>query len=167
MAAVDIIISSLAELLSAGADGSDLITVVDSSEVGDARNKKMTLSEMVLFVAENITLDPAKYAPNVEVETGTIRVLTAADDGKLIYFSNAGAITVSVPTGMAKDWSVSLFRGVGAGVLTVQGDGTVVIEGPGASSTATTFDVGEGEPATVVEALGIGAGKALVFGGVS
>ncbi len=56
---------------------------------------------------------------------------TAADNGKLLYFSNAGLITATIPIGLPVGWQVLVWRGVGAGEITFVSDGT--LEGDGFS----------------------------------
>lgn len=54
-------ISDMVALTAAEADESDLIEVVDMSETGDARNKKMALGELVAFLRAQLALDEQFY----------------------------------------------------------------------------------------------------------
>lgn len=105
--------------------------------------------------------------PTVEEESGTSRALDEDDDGKVIRFINAGAISVTVPTLMPKGWSVTIDRALGAGAVTIAGDGTVVMEGEKGSATSTTFVVADGGIAGVMEMTGSSPGLAKVYGSVS
>lgn len=61
----------------------------------------------------------------VVTESTTSRTLTAADNGKVIQFTNGSAKTVTVNTGLADNFSVTMIQ-VGAGAITFAGTGTIV-----------------------------------------
>jgi hypothetical protein len=62
-------------------------------------------------------------------KTGTSYEIVTTDNGTIIPFSNAGAITVNIPTGLPDYTSVTILRLSGAGVITFTSDGT--LEGAG------------------------------------
>lgn len=62
---------------------------------------------------------------SINNQTGTAYTLTAADNGKFIRLTNAGAITLTVPTGLPIGFSCWLEQG-GAGLVTVTPSGTTI-----------------------------------------
>lgn len=67
-------------------------------------------------------------AEDVITDTSTVRVLTAGDSGKLIVFTNASPITVTVNAGVLAALSSTYFRQSGAGQVSVVAGVGVVIE---------------------------------------
>lgn len=67
----------------------------------------------------------SRYSIHTEEVTGTSRSLTAADNGKQLIFSNASAITVTVPTGLPVGFNVMLVQG-STGQITVSGSGVTL-----------------------------------------
>ena len=66
-----------------------------------------------------------KQAANVIQDDSTARVLSADDSGAFLYFTNAGAITLTVPAGLGKGFEVGIVQG-GAGQVTPTSDGTTI-----------------------------------------
>lgn len=100
--------------------------------------------------------------PTVDTQTGTTYTVVAGDDGKVIRFTNAGTVTVTLPAGLSAGTLVHLvFEGAGGGV--VQGDGTSTVTGGGtvdedgeASCLVTstdTWDVQTTTPTVTTEAV--------------
>ncbi|MFN7929884.1 MAG: hypothetical protein U0Y68_18450 [Blastocatellia bacterium] len=62
---------------------------------------------------------------NVNAQTGTTYTLQASDNGKVVTLSNAGAITVTVPSGLGAGFNVLLVQ-IGAGQVTVSPSSTTI-----------------------------------------
>jgi hypothetical protein len=60
----------------------------------------------------------------VEARSGTAITLTSADSGKILRTTEASAITVTIPTGLAANFSVMIIQG-GAGAITFSGGSTI------------------------------------------
>lgn len=60
----------------------------------------------------------AGYKANRNEQTGTTYTLVAADTGKVVELTNAGAITLTVPNSLAEGFSCTILQG-GAGQVTV------------------------------------------------
>ena len=77
----------------------------------------------------------------INAQTGTIYTLVLADAGQLVTLTNAGAITLTVPTNASVAFlvgsKVELLCG-GAGAVTITPAGGVTINSPGAVLTMTT-----------------------------
>lgn len=56
------------------------------------------------------------YIPVIEDDT-VARTLKAGDSGAILYFTNAGAITLTVPAGLGRGFEVGIVQG-GAGQIT-------------------------------------------------
>lgn len=69
-------------------------------------------------------------------QTGTTYSLVAGDVNKLVTLSNASAITLTVPNGIFSAGQVINVQAIGAGQVTIQGDGTTVLTSTGATATA-------------------------------
>lgn len=142
-------ISSLTAL--AGADvvpATDLIPVVDMSEAGTARNKKMTFAELILALGEDI-------------EDRVAGLMTAGTNVTLTYDDGAGTLTIDVAapgSGDITDFNeavddrvaallqegtnVTLTYNDGAGTLTIDAAG-----GGGSVSFATAAEIRTGTEA--------------------
>jgi hypothetical protein len=70
----------------------------------------------------------------VNAQTGTSYTLQASDAGKIVTFDNGSAVTVTVPTTLAAGFQCKLIQ-LGAGLVTVQGDGTMVVNTESAALT--------------------------------
>lgn len=58
-------------------------------------------------------------------QTGTTYTLLASDNGKLLTFNNAGAITVTVPAGLGDEFECDMIQ-LGAGAFTLSPSSTTV-----------------------------------------
>lgn len=65
--------------------------------------------------------------PTINVQTGTSYTLLSTDNGNIITFNNAAAITLTVPAGLGSGYSVLIVQ-LGAGKITVAGSGTTIIQ---------------------------------------
>lgn len=62
---------------------------------------------------------------NVNAQTGTSYTLVASDNGKVVTLSNAGSITLTVPSGLGAGFSCTLIQ-IGAGQVTVAASSTTI-----------------------------------------
>lgn len=63
----------------------------------------------------------------IVTDATTSRVLSASDNGKVIYFTSASAVTITTATGLGAGFSCSFIQG-GAGQLTIsQGSSTTLV----------------------------------------
>lgn len=67
----------------------------------------------------------------LNAQTGTTYTLVAADVNKLVTLSNAAAITVTIPNGVFTTGQEINLQQIGAGQVTIQGDGTTTFTGTG------------------------------------
>ncbi len=138
-------ISSLTAMTAAQVDDTvDLITVVDMSETGAARNKKMTFDEA-----------STALAPDTIDEIGNVDAAAPTDGQVLTYESSAGTWMPQTPVAGGggvdiEDEDVMVLADAttinftGAGVLaTNAGGGQVDVTIPGAGSVASLNDVGD------------------------
>ena len=71
--------------------------------------------------ARDLVVKAAAYqlsANSIVTDSTTARTLSATDNGKVIYFTNAAAIAVTAPTGLGTAFSCQIVQG-GAGQITV------------------------------------------------
>lgn len=87
----------------------------------------------------------------VNNQTGTSYTIDATDNGKLVTFNNAGAVTVTVPTGLSIGFNCKVLQ-LGAGLVTFQGDGTMVVN---TESGALTLDNPPGRGDLIVYATNL------------
>ena len=81
-------------------------------------------------------INTAKTTIGFNAQTGTTYSLVIADQDKLVTLSNAGAITVTITNGVFSAGQSINLQQIGAGQVTIQGDGTTVLTSTGATSTA-------------------------------
>lgn len=72
-----------------------------------------------------------KTSIGINTQTGTTYTLVAADQDKLVTLNNSGAITLTVPSGVFSTGQYVNIQALGAGQVTVQGDGTSNVTGTG------------------------------------
>lgn len=87
----------------------------------------------------------------VNNQTGTSYTIDATDNGKLVTFNNGSAITVTVPTGLPIGFNCKVLQ-LGAGLVTFQGDGTMVVN---TESGALTLDAAPGRGDLIVYATNL------------
>ena len=64
-------------------------------------------------------------------QTGTTYTLVSGDVNKLVTLNNASAVTVTIPNGVFTTGQQINLQQLGAGQVTVQGDGTTTFTGTG------------------------------------
>lgn len=84
----------------------------------------------------------------VNAQTGTSYSLVASDNGKIVTFNNGSAVTVTAPTTLPVGFHCELVQ-LGAGLVTIQGDGTMVVN---TESAALTLNAQHGRGNLVVYA---------------
>ena len=86
-------------------------------------------------------LGAAPLTPTVNAQTGTSYTLALVDAGAVVTATNADAVTVTVPTNASVAFPVGTIINViqaGAGVVTLQGDTGVTVNGTSGGSVDTT-----------------------------
>lgn len=79
------------------------------------------------------------YHPGIAItDSGTSRTLSAADNGKIIQFSSASAVTVTYPAGLGNQFHVTLIA-TGAGGVTVSASGTTLRQAGSSLGTVTRY----------------------------
>ena len=82
------------------------------------------------------TINTPKTTIGFNAQTGTSYSLVLTDQDKLVTLNNASAITVTVPNGIFSTGQSINVQQIGAGQVTIQGDGTTVLTSTGATPTA-------------------------------
>lgn len=77
------------------------------------------------FTAATAGTDYVSPIASVNAQTGTTYTVVAADNGKIITFNNAGAITVTVPSGLGAGFNCLLIQ-IGAGQVSLTASGTTI-----------------------------------------
>lgn len=128
--------------LSTTPDSADILAIVDAP-AGSAETKKITVSNLLgsLGDASTKTVGTANsnviavggsggvdlggnalsnFDASVNEQTGTTYTLVAADNGKVIKFTNGSAITLTLPSGLGLGFNCSVIQ-YGAGQITFSG----------------------------------------------
>lgn len=79
-------------------------------------------------------------ADGIVTETTTSRTLSAADNGKIIYCTNAGATTITCASGLGKGFSCTIIQG-GTGKVTVAAGGQTLVSYSSLFSTMGQYAV--------------------------
>lgn len=100
----------------------------------------VTLDVDLAAVGSGITVDNTQITTTLVTDATTSRTIGTADEGKLIQFTSASAVTVTVgdSTDFATGGRVDILQD-GAGTVTVQSSGTTVVYGGGTAGTAYTI----------------------------
>lgn len=144
----------------AGADGADAVwggitgTLGDQTDLQTALGLKANDADLgtaaesdagdFATAAQGATADSALQPGDpvsVNAQTGTTYTLVLADAGKLVTLSNAGAITLTIPTNASVAFPIgTTIAGaqLGAGAVTIQGATGVTVNGVSAGSEATS-----------------------------
>lgn len=88
------------------------------------------------LATDGSTASWANPVTGFNAQTGTTYSLVAADVNKLVTLSNASAITLTIPNGVFSAGQVINVQAIGAGQVTIQGDGTTVLTSTGTTATA-------------------------------
>lgn len=79
-----------------------------------------------MLTAKNITSDKYIGSSNIIItDSGTSRTLGASDNGAVLMFTSATAVTLTVPTGLDVGFSVTVIQ-AGAGQITFTASGTTI-----------------------------------------
>jgi len=109
--------------------GADLLPLVDDVS-GTPTTKKVTVTNL-MTLAPVQTADIANFSPaffSTVSETTTARTLSDSDNGKVIVFSNANDVTVTLPNGLTSGFNCTLVQ-EGAGVVKVVVSGSATLYG--------------------------------------
>lgn len=79
-------------------------------------------------------------AAGINDQTGTTYTLVAGDNGKVVTFNNASAITVTVPSGLAVGFSCAIFQ-KGAGQVTLSPSSTTLRHRQSHTKTAGQYAI--------------------------
>jgi hypothetical protein len=124
-----------------------------------------TLKDFYLYVNGSpyaLTRNPVKDVP------GTTYTFLESDRGKILRFTDASGCTANAPNGLSLDWSVIVYRAVGAGVLTFTATSTF-IEGAGTTldTEATMAAIHQRGSNTFIISGAVGASSGPAFGSVA
>jgi hypothetical protein len=76
-------------------------------------------------------INTPKTAIGINAQSGTSYTLVGIDQDKMVTLTNSGAITLTVPAGIFSTGQYINIQALGAGQVTVQGDGTSTVTGTG------------------------------------
>jgi hypothetical protein len=76
-------------------------------------------------------INTPKTTIGINAQTGTTYTLVAADQDKLVTLSNSSAITLTIPSGVFSVGQTVNIQQIGAGQVTIAGDGTSTFTGTG------------------------------------
>lgn len=108
-------------------DGSTAVTIAIDSSVVTLTGTQTLTNKTLTSPKINLTLNP---------QTGTSYTLDATDSGKLVTLSNAGAITLTVPSSVFSAGEQINIAQTGAGQVTLAQGSGVTINSNGATATA-------------------------------
>lgn len=114
--------------------GGDPVTLAQSQITGLAT----ALSDLTAAIASIGNLggnELYNFKAKINAQTGTTYTLQSSDKGKIITFSNASAITVTVPSGLGAGFSCTPIQ-KGVGQVTFSASGTTINNFDGHTKTA-------------------------------
>ena len=79
---------------------------------------------------------PATPDLTINAQTGTTYTLVAGDVNKLVTLNNSSAVTITIPNGVFTTGQQINLQQIGAGQVTIQGDGTTTFTGVGTKIAA-------------------------------
>jgi hypothetical protein len=116
-------ITDLSAILGAAVDdAADYLTIVDMTETGAARNKKILVGELLGLATGS--------GVSINAQSGTSYTLVLGDANNVVQLSNAGAITLTIPDNSDVAFPVGTVVEIhhgGAGVVTFAEDTSVTI----------------------------------------
>jgi hypothetical protein len=104
------------------------ITLPTSTDTLVGRATTDTLTNKTLT---SPVINTPKTAIGINAQSGTSYTLVATDQDKMVTLTNSGAITLTVPAGIFSTGQYINIQALGAGQVTVQGDGTSTVTGTG------------------------------------
>ena len=148
--------------LSTTPDSADILAIVDAP-AGSAETKKITVSNLLgsLGDASTKTVGTANsnviavggsggvdlggnalsnFDASVNEQTGTTYTLVAADNGKVIKFTNGSAITLTLPSGLGLGFNCSVIQ-YGAGQITFSTSSSTLYNRQSHTKTAGQYAV--------------------------
>ena len=120
---------SLATFL--GSTTSANLAAVVTDETGSGSLVFATSPSLTTPTVSGASITGSKFTIGLNAQTGTTYTLVATDQDKLVTLSNAGAITLTVPAAIFSAGAVINIQQIGAGQITVAGDGTSTVTGTG------------------------------------
>jgi len=108
-----------------------MVGLSNVDNISDASKPISTLTQAALDLKANLV-------STVNAQTGTSYTLLVSDNNKIITFNNAGAITLTVPTGLGVGFSVLILQ-LGVGEVTFTTSGTTINNRQGFTKTADQF----------------------------
>lgn len=108
---------------------SDLLETKESLNVSDEVNMLVRTGNIVtLGSIQTNSITSSKYIGDTSIiseVTGTTKTLNSTDNGLVLMFTNASAVTITVPTGLAVGFTITAIQ-AGAGQLTFSPSSTTI-----------------------------------------
>ena len=101
------------------------------SVVGTIDTQTLTNKTLTSPVENNPVVNGPKTTLGINANTGTAYTLVLTDQDKMVTLNNAAAITLTVPASVFSAGQYVNIQAIGAGQVTVQGDGTSTVTGTG------------------------------------
>jgi len=114
-----------------GSTTSANLAAVVTDETGSGALVFATSPSLTTPTVSGASITGSKFTIGLNAQTGTTYTLVATDQDKLVTLSNAGAITLTVPAAIFSAGAVINIQQIGAGQVTVAGDGTSTVTGTG------------------------------------
>lgn len=99
-------------------------------------------SGQTLTAAQMTTLQESVWSDDVNAQTGTTYTLVLTDAGKQVTFTNAAAITVTVPTNATVAFATGVriwLLNIGTSVVTIAAAGGVTLRSPAGDLTIPAY----------------------------